>query len=220
MATTITFDVSAYDDDGLEDQTNNTWDPGSTYEFPYDWIDARNDFALVSNPLIKFQNVTIPSGATITSATLTTNEAGGGSAITGGTVTCVGDEGSGRNDAFSASSRYETGWTATTETVVKADTDFGGPGTSEDWDVTAIVQEIVDDASGGWSSGDDLRFAFLRSYGSGEGVWNLSAYWLTATPDHAEAASISIVYTTGGGGSSVLRLVSGGLINGSLASAV
>jgi spore germination protein YaaH len=103
----------------------------------------------------RFNNVTIPQGATIQSATLDLYSA----QVTSGTTAKVIFYGVDEDDtaAFNTSTSYPEGKTRTTASVTKDFTvsEWSALGFGVDLvDVTTLIQEIVDRA--GWESGNDL----------------------------------------------------------------
>lgn len=109
---------------------------------------------------LRFVNVTIPSGATINTASVSvviavTSQDEPNHPIYGNDV----DDAA----AFSAIAGSVSGRTQTTATVTWSSTDLGATGTSrhDSPDLSTIVQEIID--RGGWASGNAMAFMIQGS---------------------------------------------------------
>jgi len=143
---------------------------------------------------LRFTNVTIPQGATISSATLTLY--GYSTYSTGSTISAIAACEDADNSAafasspanFKSTNRPRT--TATSSAVNIASVTAGNAYT---WNVTTSVQEVIDRA--GWTSGNAISI-FVDNNASSSSEWQeFEAY------DHSTslAAKLDIVYTTGGG---------------------
>lgn len=139
---------------------------------------------------VRFQNVTVAGGSTITSATLTIRANGTVSPTTGFNLQVHADDVD-NAAAWSSTSRPDQ----ITDTTAKVDFDPAAwsAGTDYDIDVTSLVSEVIGRA--GWSSGNAIRFAIRNDGGTKLGTFQ--DYSLTTT----NCARLTIVYTSGGGSS-------------------
>lgn len=173
--TTLNLQVGASTDDA-DESTGGTVDLTDTnikINAAGEWVGFR------------FQNVTVPNGATINSATLQ--------------VSVIDDDdpdviiyGEDIDDAptFSSSSNDISSRTPTTASVTW-DASAIGTGFQSAPDIATIIQEIVDRV--GWSSGNDL---VIMAEGQSASPINISTY----NSSSSVAAKLDIDYTAGGGG--------------------
>lgn len=134
---------------------------------------------------VRFQNIVIPPGATIVSATIQfTASANGTGSTTLRTVGFLGDVA-----AFTTTDNDISDRSVTTELVdwVTGDWTSGDRTSAQLVDVTAIMQEIVDDA--GWASGNDTGFRLIKTSSNA----NRAASW-----DHAslDPATLAVTWTS------------------------
>ena len=135
----------------------------------------------------RFQNVTVPQGATINSATLTVNVPSTINDTPAG-VTWYGELAT-NAAAFTTTASDITNRALTTATTVWSGTDIGTG--DHDLTVTSIVQEIVN--QGGWASGNAMA---LLLYGVASCSIQITSYDTSTTL----CARLAIDYTEGGGG--------------------
>lgn len=144
----------------------------------------------------RFQNVVIPQGATINSATLDVYDSGIGE----GTTIEMSIRGHDADDVAAWSSPFAPGditpTTARTDvTITLATFESGGIGFGKGlWDVAAIIEEIVGRA--GWVSGNDLSLVMHDNGSSAANNISMSTY----DRDTARGAKLEVDYTEGGGG--------------------
>lgn len=138
---------------------------------------------------IRFQNVTIPAGSTITAATLTFYFISG--SYDDPYLTIKGND---VDDAaaFSAVNNDVSSRTMTTASVTW-DQNSVGIGLETSPDISAVVQEIID--RGGWSSGNSI--AFILAAIDNSSTFRVRAY--DGTTD--TFPTLDITYTPGSGGS-------------------
>jgi len=135
----------------------------------------------------RFNNVVVPQGATISSATLTLNL----DHTTGSAASTFFGYATDDAQGWVSYTRTPSSVTRTTaSTALAAQTGSGSRAIS----VTAIVQEIVNRA--GWASGNSLSL-IGRGNGSTNRKYN---YWSSYDLAPASAGSLSITYSGGGGG--------------------
>jgi hypothetical protein len=154
--------------------------------------------------LIRFPNMTIPQGATITSAVLQGYFYN--TSYDSGALTLAGIAADNRG-AFAEADTTPT-WTTATVAVDISNVMTSGSGFYTIATVTGIVQEIVNRA--GWASGNAIALG-MHSQTSGDlriYAWDYS--------DHTYAAKLIINYTASGGGSMVRRVRLSSLIGGRL----
>lgn len=143
------------------------------------------------NIFIRFPNVTIPAGATITAATLTLM-GDGEVAATGEATIAACDE----DDSAQIASAADAAGRDQTSAVVQWET--GGTGDNVaaiSPDIASVLQEVID--RGGWESGNALQLFVLQ-----DDLDTFTAYdgWDTAGDDYAV---LDVTYTapaSGGGG--------------------
>lgn len=182
---TIGLDITHTNDDGRElykSSYSNYWypEPYSTYSVN---IWGRTNVNWHGG--LRFRSVNVPQGATITSATVTTVV----QSVQGTpNLTMYG------NDVDDAPGWGNTGNNKPHQ-VVKTTASVGytptGSGSYQS-NVTSIVQEIVD--RGGWSSGNDIRFALINqavANNNRANVWDLKAA-------NGSEATLDIEYEEGG----------------------
>jgi len=137
-------------------------------------------------------NVTIPNGATISSATIEIFMKWTNGAVN--IVTRMQGFNVDNVAVFGSSNRPSQ--IAQTTALVDRTYTSGGDWLDESWltldDATAIIQEIVDRA--GWASGNALGVVLKENGGSTGARWQFQDYGRNTT----QAAKITIVYTTGG----------------------
>ncbi|RTE51706.1 hypothetical protein EHW67_19910 [Arenibacter aquaticus] len=157
--TTITSQVSQGNDDAEEQLSNGSMDLGSSD------LELTMDGGTNQLVGIRFQNINIPQGTTILSASIqfTTDETNSGST----SVTIRGEDSDNAN-IFASSNYNISARTLTTASVTWSNiptwNSVGQAGANQQTpDITSIVQEIVN--RGGWSSGSAMAFIIN---GSGE----------------------------------------------------
>lgn len=196
--TTFNVAVSASADDGHEN-SSGTVNTTNTFSII---VDATNEWIGV-----RFQNVTVPSGATINSASLSFVPSSSGDEpnhpIYGNDVDNAA--------AFTAGATSDISTrTRTTATVTWSSTNLGATGTSlhSTPDLATIVQEIIDRA--GWASGNAMAFMLQ---GSSDGTRDLEVYLYD---NGSLIPELDIDYTAGGGADPEGSLIGGKLIRGGL----
>ena len=147
---------------------------------------------------LRWQNVTIPQGATIDSVTIdivTTYKNGAATSIPG---ILHGEDADNAIDFVGVAGNEISGRTKTTANVSWAYPLGDVPGVSTSPDIKTIIQEIVN--RGSWSSGNALVIIW-------ESTTNDPVEWAQAEDfNTGTAAKITIGYTVGGGGGiAVLR---------------
>ncbi len=210
--------ISADADDGTWDGT--TWSNKTSSYSTGEFFMVRRSGSSVHGAL-RFQNVAIPAGATINSATLTLTARFASVSINATTsiVTIYADVGSNRSAALDSAHNPGTGWTNSTANKQQA-----GLATSPlAVDVAAIVQELVN--LGGWASGDNICLKLDPVANSGDTYW--ITYWVDYDADTlADVATLVVDYTEAGGSEDVaaagsLSITGAAVLNaaGSLAAA-
>ncbi len=179
--TVLNLQVSQGTDDGHEKDDTNV---------PQHTINEVNlgDFgSFLTWILCRFQNVTIPKGATINSATFTVvNQGGGAGDDADGTVYCEDIDDS---PTISATDTDITGRTLTTASVSWLDLNIGVGNTSSPPDMASVIQEVVDRA--GWASGNDLSVIGVPN--TNGRILNFESYEQST----ANAAKLDIDYSAG-----------------------
>ena len=182
-STTWSAQIVASGDDGWWDQAMNFENSGTTTKVGFSGMMYVNE-----NSWFRFQNVTVPQGSTISTATLTLIGASNATAtfdmILRGEDTDDSTAYSSRTDAHSASN--------TTANVTWSGSSSWATGDSHDSpEIKTVIQEITDRT--GWASGNDLTLRLLYG-GSGLG----GEYYLFKTFDDSAgvSASLSITYTS------------------------
>ena len=143
---------------------------------------------------LRFTNVTIPQGATISSATLTLY--GYSSYSTGSTISAIAACEDADNSAAFAASPDNFNTTNRPRTTAKSSAvniASVTAGSAYTWNVATSVQEVINRT--GWTSGNAISI-FVDNNASSSSEWQeFEAY------DHSTslAAKLDIVYTTGGG---------------------
>ncbi len=135
----------------------------------------------------RFQNVTIPAGATITAATLSLWSAGtnlGMNAKIFGNLTA-------NPSTLSTTTNYISGLAETTNSVLWNAT-LTGSQFNDSPDISAIITELI--GQGGWASGNAMLF-ILQAQSSGSRA-DIELY----DGNSVEGAQLSITYTAPGGG--------------------
>jgi hypothetical protein len=138
---------------------------------------------------IRFQNVTIPQGATITAATLSPDFV---NATNSGTATIFG-EAADNAGTYVASSNNISGRSQTTHSASWAMSGVTSSGFQSSPDLTAIVQEIVNRA--GWSSGNAMSFLLQITHNNVN-----TAPVNTYDQSPGNAAQLNVTYSTVAGG--------------------
>lgn len=143
-----------------------------------DQITAGNE-GVEANAFFRFLNVTLPQGATVSSATITLNITAA-SGVLATTLYGV--------DADNAAAFADPGNlpSAATKTTASADPDPAGTG-SKIITITDIVQEIVDRP--GWASGNAM--AFVADDDASSSTWSAEDYEAVGTAE----ATLDITYT-------------------------
>lgn len=147
---------------------------------------------------LRFQNVTIPKGATITNAYITLINSPDDDPKLDIYAEATDDA-----TTFTTASNNISGRTRTTAKTNWNVTNLGAWTTNNTPDIKSVIQEITDRS--GWSSGNDLNIIFV---GLASCIYSFSAYDIgTNYP------AITIEYTTEGGGPARERVVylSGGI---------
>lgn len=142
----------------------------------------------------RFQNVTIPQGATISAATLTGTIPAVFNDSPDVTIWC---EAADNAAAFAATNNNISGRTATTATATWTATDIG-TGAKTSVDFAAAVQEVINRA--GWASGNAL-VVILK--GNSVNPLRFNAY----DGGGADYATLDVTYTAGGGGGGTITRV-------------
>lgn len=132
---------------------------------------------------LRFLNVTVPQGVTISSATLTLNIV----EVVGTPNTTLYGVKVADAAAFASPGNLPS---AATKTTASADPDPAGTG-SKVITITDIVQEIVDQAL--WGSGNAMAFVIDDNAGSGTNYWGAEDYEDVGTAE----ATLDITYTVG-----------------------
>ena len=149
---------------------------------------------------LRFTNVTIPAGATVTNAHITLTVPGAGDDTPGELTIAANDV----DDAatFTTASNNISGRAKTTASVSWTGTDIG-TGAKNSPDIKTVIQEIIDRA--GWTSGNNIAILLQGSTSSGFAFY--------AYDRGSYIPSITIEYTTEGGGPARERVVylSGGI---------
>lgn len=183
--------IAADGDDGYQQYAG--WSAGSPVYFG---VDGSAD----TYGGVRFVNVTVPAGATITSAELTVMAVATVNPTTGFTTQWHGDD---VDDAaaFSSSSLPS----GITETSAKVDFDPAewAANTNYNIDVTTIVSEILGRA--GWASGNDLRLVVHNDGGT------VLARFYARETSTTDCARLTINYTEAA--SSILPLAAQGMHN-------
>lgn len=179
----VTFDPTvgpiASDSDDGDELVGGSWTDRS-----YRWYTGRSGGASVHGG-VRFLNVTVPQGATITSATLTTGEIENFYQLPSNAV--ISADAVDNAPTWSDSSKPSSGYTPTTATVTKSFSETSGRVALT---VTAIVQEVVNRA--GWASGNAMRFAFKN-----DGTGNANSSISFDADDAADSeSSLTIDYST------------------------
>lgn len=192
-----TFDLTLPDttagdaDDGEENQTAGTWNSKITTAYPqgqYFTVGnkiAGNDY----NGGVRFENITIPNSATISSATL---RLGYESNVSTQNITVYGDAVDSAA-AWSNTSRPSSGFTNTT---ASASTTSPTAGPTFDITITSIVQELVNRA--GWASGNNMRFAIFHDAAASYGARILFEDVDVGTGDTLQRPELIVTYSAGG----------------------
>jgi type IV pilus assembly protein PilY1 len=149
---------------------------------------------------MRFQNVTIPQGATITWARLWVQPS---SQINDEPSATFYGHAADNSGAFTTGSNDISGRSRTSASVAWSDTDCGAGNSTTgkiDWfgppDISTIIQEIVNRS--GWASGNSLS---IVCQGSADAARDLSIITYDGTP--SAAAKLEIVWVASGGGNSV-----------------
>jgi len=150
---------------------------------------------------MRFTNVTIPVGATITSAVVEVFmkwQAGGDDIITL-------FRGCDEDNAATFGTTDRPSQRASTTAVVNRTYTDAADWSDESWlsldDCTDVVQEIIDRA--GWASGNAMAFVFENNGSASTNRWQFHDYNYGST----NAAKITINYTTGGGSTILPQMI-------------
>ena len=159
------FTISTNADDGIQPQT-----VGWLNNQDYDGFGYYNGVYNNTHAGLRFQNITIPQGTTVSNAYIsvygnTTNSAGSATNID---VNIIGDDVDNASSwADGSSIPSGTGMTDTSAVVA-----WNPSSWSNEWintpSITSIVQEILD--RGGWNSGNNMRFAIRNDTTTGANV--------------------------------------------------
>lgn len=185
--------IAANGDDGFEDSSGT----GNSTGNQVGPVDQSNEWAY-----FRFTGITIPSGATITSAYITFGFDSSGQDEPD--LTIFGVDASNPSAPSWGGSTPISGLTPTTATVDWASTNLGSGNAPPVSDfntpsLVTIVQELVDSYS--YSSSAMAFFTRLRTGATADGSRDFSVIGLdNATYGAASAARLTITYTTGGGG--------------------
>lgn len=131
---------------------------------------------------VRFNSVSIPQGATVSSAKITFR-----AIVNDSNNVLTKIYGIDEDDTAD----FSTDPTGRTKTTAAVDWDLNGVTSGNNYDtaaITSIVQEIVD--RGGWSSGNDMGFLIYND-GSGDGV---NHAWRAYDGDSGTAALLTVVY--------------------------
>lgn len=164
----------------------------TAFKFPAPWIGTAYVAFSYNAAGFRFPSVSVPQGATIDSATLTTkkNASGFGSP----TIKIYADNVDSA-PAWGTSSRVKT----ISKTAASTNMDISGAVFDEvAQDVQAIVQEIVD--RGGWSADNAMRFGFFPKAASLSNFYGFAIGGINASDTDYGAPFLDITYTEGGGG--------------------
>lgn len=147
----------------------------------------------------RFQNVTIPDGATITSAYLTLY-------FTSSTsdepdVTIYGANKGASGGPFSEAQNNITNRARTTASVDWGSANLGAPGWFDTSDLSTIVQELIDSYS--YASGAQMVFVWKSRANDSARDTSVQSY----DGDSSLAAKLHIEYTEGGGGASAVPAI-------------
>ena len=177
---TATLNIAANNDDGGKTTFNANWLPNSP---AFGHSTTSNFFT----PGFRFTSIAIPTGVTVSSATLTLqirtyiSASAAPGKIWGDNVD---------NAAAWSTSDLPAGITKTSSSTNYSPTKTVNA--VDNIDVTAQVTQIL--ARGGWASGNAMRFAALSNTGGGTNNY-VNFYDFNTTP--AKAAQLVINYTTG-----------------------
>ena len=185
--TTLNLQVSSDNDDAYEWEGDSTVYGISTNTDTDDYMSSDATGGDQDWAGFRFQNVTVPQGATINSATLTftaknsVNETSFRGRVYGDDVDDAPAWGASDSPKDVTTTTASTNWDPAAWVV---DTEYGVT-------VTSIIQEIVN--RGGWASGQDLRLVVHPDADSGGWV---SCYDYNGSS--AKATKLDIDYTVGG----------------------
>ncbi len=156
---------------------------GSTVDTTGTTLNANNSNQYIG---LRFTSVTIPSGSTITAATLDLDIQS--ASYDDPDTTIYGDD-TDNASTFTTASNNISGRTATTASVTWTASNIGA-GVKPTPDIATVIQEIIDRA--GWSSGNALAL-IIKGNGT-TSFLRTRAYDGTGSP-----AKLNVTYTTGGG---------------------
>lgn len=183
---TFTASVIANADNGYDDNTNNDWRSGTQSTGGQLGNDSVNTYKAA----LRFQNVTIPKGATITSAkiTLYTGSLGASGSPNLKIQGIAEDNTAAFSTTFGAHGPWSRGGTSS---VVTGWTPTAGANTTYDSpDITSVIQEIIN--RGGWASGNALGLFVLDNGSPAHALVGERNY--PGTP----SALLTINYSVGG----------------------
>jgi len=137
---------------------------------------------------LRWLNVTVPAGATVTSATITMHARSVSGTVTNVHGTFYGDD---VDDAAAWSSTSRPSQVTQTSASQDFDPSAWVSYTDYSYDVAAIIAEII--ARAGWESGQDIRIALLNDSSVSGSYVRVFDY-----VDAVAATRLTIVYTEGG----------------------
>lgn len=187
---TVTKNIPSENDDGHSEATGAWTACDGTYGSPTDYFrvgSAQNEHS----GGVRFTSIDIDQGQSITSATLSAvlNNTSPGSNIG---IICYGHDtdnaGAWANNGPIPGGQGFTDTTASDTTTVTASTSAA---TVIEWDVTDIVQEILDRV--GWSNNNAMAFALRYD------AYNYSWTNFEDTNTGSTVVELEIIYTAGGG---------------------
>ena len=154
---TVNLAITDTADDGTEFGTGALFQSDSV-----SWNAGFNSmFGVTATAFLRFLGVDVPNGATVSDATLT---------VTVVSITGTPDTTWFGVDEDDVAQFASPGNLPTSATTTTASVDGDPPGTGvQSFDVTAIVQEIIDRA--GWASGNAMAFVCKDNAGSGNNLW-------------------------------------------------
>lgn len=194
---TVQVSITAEADDGHYQESDTTWTDRTGEGY------AHGEFFNVSANTgggdskwgaLRFNNITVPQGTTITSATLRVyNYAAPAYTDASTTIRVFGDDVD-NSAALSGSHHPQSGWTNTT---AYTDWEINGMSGEEEIDVTSIAQEIIN--RGSWSSGNSMSFNLDPEAEGSDGYFITYLADYDADTDANEIARLTIVYPDAGG---------------------
>jgi hypothetical protein len=183
---TVTASPTAGADDGYEAENVPAWNSSNIYVGCYHAYGVEK-----MNAGILFRNVTVPQGATVTSATLDVNVSARTGSGGAGTIYAR----SAANPGVFNSSNRPSGVSKTAASVVHSAPSGTG---LQSYVITAIIQEKVSDVA--WVSGNAIGIPIVTSTSGVRSFHKLSNY-----ESGSNIPSISITYTAAASGGTVPR---------------